>query len=132
MKTFKQFLIDVSIVEGYQVLPIDRMQRQIDRKSQRVKNLSLYRKSVNRELNKYRENPEGKHPDKKTTGAYYYNKIKAKENKPHIRNFALQIKKIKTTLRQHDSLVSRIKELENKDKGEQKIKDLIKRKTINT
>jgi hypothetical protein len=129
MKTFKEFLNDVNIVEEYRVLPVDRMQRQIDRKAQKAKSLSWERKSVNRTLNKYRKNPEGKHPDKKTTGSYPKFKEKAKENEPHIRKIASQIKNIKTSMRQHDSLISRIKGLENRDRGEQKIKELIKRKT---
>jgi len=118
-----------SIVEEYRVLPIERIQKQIDKKAQKAKNLSWERKTAKRMLNKYYKNPEGKYTEKKKGGAYYSYKLTAEKNEPHIRKIASQIKTMKSTLRNHDSLVSRIKGLENRDRGEQKINELIKRKT---
>jgi hypothetical protein len=96
MKTFREFILECELVEGIQPLPREKMLRQISGKSQAAHSKHSFRK------------------DYKKRGLEDLEKTKASE----VSKKASQIKKIKSTLRTHDPLDRRFRELENRDRGE--------------
>ena len=98
MKTFRDFILECELVESIQPLPRDRMIKQISRKSGAAHSKHSFRKD-------YRKRGVEKLEKEKTA---------------EIKNKASQIKKLKSTLRTHDPLDKRFKELENRDRGEKR------------
>jgi hypothetical protein len=95
MKTFREFILECELIEGVEPLPRDIMIRQIGKKSGAAHSKHSFRKD-------YRKRGVEKLEKEKTT---------------EINKKASQIKKMKSTLRTHDPVDSRFRELENRDKG---------------
>jgi hypothetical protein len=89
---------DKKVEEGYEPLPAGKMNSKIWIKGQRARSAKSFMK------------------DYKNTGALDLVKLK----KDKLSKAASQIKNMKSVLRNHDSLDSRFKEMENQDKGEKK------------
>jgi len=98
MKTFREFILECELVEGLQPLPREKMLYKIAGKSQAAHSKNIFRK------------------DYKKRGMKDLENTKATE----VRKKASQIKKLKSTLRTHDPVDSRFRELENRDRGEKK------------
>ena len=98
MKTFREFILECELVEGIQPLPREKMLNKIVRKSGAAHSKHSFRKD-------YRKRGLEKLEKEKTA---------------EIKNKASQIKKLKSTLRTHDPLDKRFKELENRDRGEKR------------
>lgn len=95
MKTFREFILECELIEGIEPLPREKMLGKISGKSQAAHSKNVFRK------------------DYKKRGLKDLEKTKAAE----VSKKASQIKKMKSTLRTHDPVDSRFRELENRDKG---------------
>lgn len=98
MKTFRQFILECELVEGYEPLPSGnrhtKMLGAISRKSHLAK-LYAHKRRVTGDVSRFG---------------------------PLLKKNAAQIKKLKSVMRSHDPLESRFKKLENRDRGEKKSK----------
>ena len=98
MKTFRQFILECELVEGYEPLPSG---------NRYIKMLgAISRKSRQSKLYAHKRRVTG---DESRFGTL-------------LKKNASQIKKLKSVMRNHDPLESRFKELENQDRGEKKSK----------
>lgn len=108
MKTFREFILECKLVEGIQELPADRMLSQISKLS----------KSASKHGESFRRS--------KILGMKY----RRQYNQNALRDIARRIKAMKSTLRAHDPLDVRFRQLENEVRGEQKRKDKFKNEYI--
>ena len=94
MKTFREFILECELIEGYEPLPSGnkhtRMLGAISRKSRQAK-LYAHKRRVTGDESRF--------------GTL-------------LKKNASKIKKMKSVMRNHDPLDSRFKELENRDRGE--------------
>ena len=102
MKTFRDFILECELIEGIQPLPSQKMLRKIKQKSKKASDAMDFR----------REN-QSSHTGDSLERLKQFTKKK-------IQKQASQIKKMKTTLRNHDPVVGQFKELENKVRGKEK------------
>ena len=109
MKTFRDFIAECELVEGYQPLPAKKMLWKIKMKSKAAQNAMDFRR-------------DNRHYSKGEMGERLKNMTKGK-----IEKISPQIKKMKTKIRNHDPIESRFKELENRDRGEKKSKTKLKK-----
>jgi hypothetical protein len=98
MKTFREFILECELVEGIQPLPREKMLRKIYRKSRAAHNANETRKEWEKEGGSLHPLVQGR--------------------KKEVARKASEIKKMKTKLRTHDPVDSRFRELENRDRGE--------------
>ena len=102
MRTYNEFIIECKLVEGIQPLPSEKMLGKVSNKEKVAKSFfrkyKIYRQGV-------------------SSSSGMWEKRNAKRK---IEKTASQIKKIKSTLKTHDPVDSRFKELENQDRGEKK------------